>query len=176
MELSLEAEPLLHTQLKTQNFQSINPSMIKPAQPPKVSIVSVSLETVIAPVLRVNDLDEVSLGILLSIFASPYFEEKYTGNVCSNKDMYRAWCTLYGSLDKEFSVAVANTGLVMADLRVTLVEYQTVNSFVVVYKALVPSMAQHLQGMEDDNIDDRNSLSVIMCVLCQTLGKYVITT
>lgn len=62
----------------------------------------------------------------------------------------------------------------MADLCVTLVEYQTVNSFVVAYKALVPSMAQQLQGMEDDNIDDRNSLSVIMCALCQTLGKYVI--
>lgn len=174
VELSLEAEPLPHTQLKTQNFQSINPSMVKPTQPPKVSLVPVNLDTIVVPVLRVNDLDEISLGVLLSVFACPFFEEKYTGNVCSNKDVYRAWCTLYGSLDKEFSIAVANTGLVMADLRVTLVDYPTVNTFVAAYKALVPSMGPHLRGMENDNIDDRNSLSVIMCVLCQTLGKFVI--
>lgn len=80
---------------------------------------------------------------------------------------------LYGSLDNEFSLAVANTGLVMADMRVALVGYHSVGAFVDAYKILVPNMQQHFTGIEDDNIGDRNSLAVIMCVLCQTAGKFV---
>lgn len=153
VELSLEAEPLPHTQIKTQNFQSINPSLIKPDQPPKVNLVPVCADVVDVPVLRVNDLDESAMIMLLIAFTCPFFEEKYTGNGCTNNAIYRAWCTLFGSLDKEFSVAVANTGLVMADLRVVLTEYDTVGAFIDAYKALVPSMAQHLVGVRSSGFD-----------------------
>lgn len=174
VELSLEADPLPHTQLRTQNFQSINPSLIKPDQPPKVSLVQITADVLEVPVLRVNDLDDSAMVMVLLTFAAPFFEEKYTGNDCSNQAIYRAWCTLYGSIDKEFSAAVANTGMVMADMRVVLTEYQTVNDFIDAYKTLVPYMARHFIGMEDDSVDDRSSLYVIMCVLCQTVGKLVI--
>lgn len=173
-ELSLEADPLPHTQLRTQNFQSVNPSLIKPAHPPKVSLVPICADVLEVPVLRVNDLDDPSMNIILLTFSAPFFEEKFTGIDCSNLAIYRAWCTLYGSLDKEFSTAVANTGMVMADLRVVLTEYRTVGDFIDAYKTLVPSMADHFMGMENESVDDRSSLSVIMCVLCQTLGKLVI--
>lgn len=109
----------------TQNFQGINPSLTKPVQHPKVNLVAFIADIIQVPVLRVNDLDDPAICALLSAFACPFYKEKYTGDDCSNADVYRVWCSLYGSLDKEFSLAVANTGLVMADMRVALVEYHS---------------------------------------------------
>lgn len=172
-ELSQESELLPHTQLRTQNFISINPSKVRPTQAPKVSMVPFVAETITVPILRVNDLDDRAAMTVLAAFTSPFFLEKYTTNNCSNADIYRAWCTLYGSLDKGFSVAVANTGLTMADMRVVLKDYPTTNEFLDAYMAIVPSIRAHFVGLEADKIGDKDSLAVIMCVLCQTAGKYV---
>lgn len=110
IELSMETELLPHTQLKTQNFISINPSQVKPKQPPKVNMVPFFPDTIVVPVLRVNDLDGSEIITVLSAFLSPFVIQKFTPVECSNIDVFRAWCTPYGSLDRDFSNAVRILG------------------------------------------------------------------
>lgn len=173
VELSMETELLPHTQLKIQNFLSINPSETKPQQPPKVAMVAYTPRKITVPVLRVNSLDTENVITMLAAFSCPFFYEKFTPYECTNIDIIRAWCSLYGAIDRDFGTAVANTGLDMANCRVVIEDYNDAASFLDAYTAEVPMFGTHLAKLEEHDIAGDTSLMVIMCVLCQTAGKFV---
>lgn len=61
----------------------------------------------------------------------------------------------------------------MADSRIVLNEYQQTGEFIQAYSAQVSTFQIHLKRLEDSDLTDKTTLMVIMCVLCQTAGKYV---
>lgn len=173
VDIAVETEALPHTQIRTQNFLSINPNETRPKNAPQVSMIPFMPDITEVPVLRLPDMEAESVMAILTAFAYPFFCEKLLQVTATNADVYRAWCTLYGSIDSKFNSAIANTGMDAADRQLIITEYTDIELYMAAMGRQARGYEKLVALMESRGIDDKNTLLVIMCVLCQTAGKFV---
>lgn len=171
--LAIESELLPHTQLRTQNFISIDAHKVQPTTVPAVIMVPIEKTEVIVPVLRLASLDDDALVTVLMAFTMPFYKESVVTHETSNHEIYRAWLTLYGSIDRSFDETNANTGADQGDVRFKLKPCSTIVEFIDSYSQVDPVFSLHMNYMETKNLAHKESLLVLMCVICQTIGKQV---